>query len=177
MSIYRRKSRTEEQQTPKMARRSQTPTTTQATENIFADSSNQWVGLGEPDPEQSDQYSAWANRMRSKRTRNQEMIIGEQAPEPVSYWNTETVFVESERIAQDEVKDRPDPLVVHSLLEILDLRDGATQQDIAIAYKQLVKQHHPDKFVEADEETQTFHDERMREINTAYRSLRTLNLG
>lgn len=137
---------------------------------------NSWVGLSEPAPEQTDQYSAWADRMRSKRTRNQEMIAGEPTEEPATYWNTETVFTESERVAQEEVVNRPDPLVVHNLLKTLGLQTGATTVDITSAYKQLVKAHHPDQYLQADEATQAFHDERMREVNTAYRSLRTLDL-
>jgi DnaJ-class molecular chaperone len=59
----------------------------------------------------------------------------------------------------------------------LDLREGANLDDVSRAYKQLAKQHHPDRFVEADEDTRRFHQERMACINQAYRTLRQLELA
>lgn len=137
---------------------------------------NQWISMDEPAAEQADQYSAWADRMRNKRSRNQEMINGVSEAEPATYWTTDTVFAESERVAQDEVSKRPDPLVVHSFLRTLQLGSGASAAEIVCAYKRLVKEHHPDMFLQADSDTQAFHDERMREINTAYRALRSLHI-
>lgn len=164
MSIYRRKKK--EDDSPPVA-----------THERLADAApvgNEWVGLGAPDGAQVDQYSAWAERMRSKRSRNQEMIDGRPDDEQPGYWNPDTVFTESERVAQEEISSRPDPLVIHGLLKTLDLSSGATSDEISAAYKNLVKRHHPDRYVQADEPTRSFHDERMREITTAYRSLRTL---
>lgn len=54
-------------------------------------------------------------------------------------------------------------------LTILDLPLSATQDDIKSQYKQLVRTHHPDRFLDPEEKTAA--EERLKEINEAYRVL------
>ena len=55
---------------------------------------------------------------------------------------------------------------------ILGLKDGASQEDIKKAYRQLAKEHHPDKFVNASDSEKKFHESKMKEINEAYENLK-----
>ncbi len=55
---------------------------------------------------------------------------------------------------------------------ILGLKDGASQEEIKKAYRQLAKEHHPDKFVNASDSEKKFHEGKMKEINEAYENLK-----
>ena len=55
---------------------------------------------------------------------------------------------------------------------ILGLKDGASQEEIKKAYRQLAKEHHPDKFVNASDSEKKFHENKMKEINEAYENLK-----
>ena len=55
---------------------------------------------------------------------------------------------------------------------ILGLKDGASQEEIKKAYRQLAKEHHPDKFVNASDSEKKFHEDKMKEINEAYENLK-----
>ena len=55
---------------------------------------------------------------------------------------------------------------------ILGLKDGASQEEIKKAYRQLAKEHHPDKFVNASDSDKKFHEDKMKEINEAYENLK-----
>ena len=46
---------------------------------------------------------------------------------------------------------------------ILGLKDGASQEEIKKAYRQLAKEHHPDKFVNASDSEKKFHEDKMKE--------------
>ena len=54
------------------------------------------------------------------------------------------------------------------------LEPGATQDEIALAYRGLAKVHHPDRWAEADDATRHHHSEEMLRVNAAYRALRTV---
>ena len=54
---------------------------------------------------------------------------------------------------------------------ILGLKDGASQEEIKKAYRQLAKEHHPDKFVNASDSDKKYHESKMKEINDAYENL------
>lgn len=118
----------------------------------------------------AERYSDWAGRMREKKAR----LHQEQDGPVASYWTTDALFEESRRLEHEELHDRPNPWRVQELLAVLDLRTGATPTDIGDAYRKLAKQHHPDRFVQADEETQRFHADKMISIAAAYRTLKTL---
>lgn len=133
--------------------------------------------------QRADQYAAWAERMRTKRQATKARIAADQAAaDPTvpsgaadpTYWTTDALFAESRRVVEQESTTRPDPVVVAELLEVLDLRDGADPDQLTAAYRRAAKEHHPDRFVDADEPTRRFHEDRMLEINRAYRQLRTL---
>jgi DnaJ-domain-containing protein 1 len=113
--------------------------------------------------------SDWAARMRDRRSHDA------AAAEPVStanYWSTESLFEESRRLEREEVLTRPNAGQLQDLLAVLDLREDATPADIARAYRRLAKQHHPDHFVSADPDVQTYHAARMRAVIDAYHALR-----
>ena len=55
---------------------------------------------------------------------------------------------------------------------ILGVKDGASQEEIKKAYRQLAKEHHPDKFVNASDSEKKFHEDKMKEINEAYENLK-----
>lgn len=53
--------------------------------------------------------------------------------------------------------------------EVLGLKPGATQEEIKKAYRNLIKQYHPDQY--GDNPLKDLAEEKMREINTAYDTL------
>ena len=55
---------------------------------------------------------------------------------------------------------------------MLGLGPGATADEVAAAYRQLAKVHHPDRWAEADPEVQRHHGEEMLRVNAAYHALR-----
>lgn len=58
--------------------------------------------------------------------------------------------------------------------EVLGLKPGASQEEIKKAYRNLIKQYHPDQY--GDNPLKNLAEEKMREINTAYAML-TKNNG
>jgi DnaJ-domain-containing protein 1 len=130
--------------------------------------------------ERATQYTEWANRMREKRQKVREAINESTAhagEERTSYWTADALYADSQRVEQDDLANRPNPWRVKELFATLDLEDGATRHEVGSAYKRLAKQHHPDRYVTADPETQELHAEKMRDINQAYRSLKELELA
>lgn len=67
-------------------------------------------------------------------------------------------------IAQD-----PEPL---SPYDILGVAPTATPEEISSAYRQLAKQYHPDRVAHLGPEFRDLAEQRMKEINAAYQSLR-----
>ena len=55
--------------------------------------------------------------------------------------------------------------------KILGVNSNATKEEIKKAYRELVKQHHPDKFTNASEADKKYHENRIKEINEAYDKL------
>ena len=53
--------------------------------------------------------------------------------------------------------------------EVLGLKPGATQDEIKSAYRKLIKQYHPDKYI--DNPLKDLAEEKMRQINDAYDAL------
>ena len=53
--------------------------------------------------------------------------------------------------------------------EVLGLKPGASQDEIKSAYRKLIKQYHPDKFI--NNPLQDLAEEKMRQINEAYDAL------
>lgn len=133
------------------------------------------AGMPTSDDERAQRYAAWAERMHAKRQRVREQYRGEGgSDEATSYWTTDVLFEESRHVTERELFERPSARRVNELLAVLDLRDGATADDIGTAYRRLAKRHHPDRYVTAEADVQAFHEERMAAINAAYRALRSL---
>ncbi len=120
----------------------------------------------------AERISAWADRMRQKRQRDQDEILGHDAPKATSasYWSSDHVS------GGDDPTDEPgvvaDPSRRSRLLGELGLPGEATSEDIALAYRRLAKQHHPDRWAEADEATRHRNAEEMMRVNAVYRALR-----
>jgi hypothetical protein len=125
--------------------------------------------------DRATQYVEWAQRMHDKRQRVRESLRADVADrgEP-TYWSTEALFADSKRVQEHEDSNRPDPARVRELLAVLHLSDDADPRQVADAYRQLAKQHHPDRFLSADEATRRLHADKMREVNHAYQALKQL---
>ncbi|MGY0394979.1 MULTISPECIES: J domain-containing protein [unclassified Fusobacterium] len=54
---------------------------------------------------------------------------------------------------------------------ILGVTKDAGKDEIKKAYRDLVKQHHPDKFTNASESEKEYHENKLKEINEAYEKL------
>jgi hypothetical protein len=119
-------------------------------------------------------YSAWADRMRAKRQRDQAHIRATQsAPDPLpGYWSEETVIGRPSAIGDEPLADAPEPRQIARCLGVLGLDPGATSEQVALAYRRLAKVHHPDRWAEAGDAVQLLHSEQMLEVNAAYRILR-----
>ncbi|MDO8749842.1 MAG: J domain-containing protein [Dehalococcoidia bacterium] len=56
--------------------------------------------------------------------------------------------------------------------EVLGVHPGASQEEISAAYRRLVQQYHPDKVADLGPEFRELAEQRMKEINAAYQSLK-----
>ena len=56
--------------------------------------------------------------------------------------------------------------------EVLGVNPGASQEEISAAYRRLVRQYHPDKVADLGPEFRELAEQRMKEINAAYQSLK-----
>jgi len=123
-------------------------------------------------PDDAERISAWADRMRQKRERDQAAILGDQTAEPSSagYWSSRHVSGGDDPTTEPGVV--ADPARRSRLLGELGLAADASAEDVAGAYRQLAKRHHPDRWAEADEATQHRNAEEMLRINAVYRALR-----
>ncbi|MEE8443451.1 MAG: J domain-containing protein [Dehalococcoidia bacterium] len=59
-----------------------------------------------------------------------------------------------------------------SAYEVLDVRPGASNDEITSAYRRLVQQYHPDKVTNMAPEFRELAERRMKEINAAYDHLK-----
>ncbi len=129
-----------------------------------------------------ERVSAWADRLRDKRRRDQERIRATESgpqddPPGPAHWSAESVIGRDE--AHGAGFDLLAPVTSRrtECLGMLGLDPSATDDDIAAAYRALAKQHHPDRWAEADQATQATHAEAMLRVNAAYRALREVTLG
>jgi hypothetical protein len=123
------------------------------------------------DDDRAARYRDWAARLRDQGSRHA-AEPAPPAPSSAAYWSSDALFEESRRLEQEEAPTAANPGRTGELLAELDLRPGATPAEIAVAYRRLAKQHHPDRFVNADPGTEAFHAARMRRIIDAYQLLR-----
>jgi DnaJ-domain-containing protein 1 len=109
--------------------------------------------------------SAWAERLRQKRVRDQARILGlDEADEPRGYWH-------ADHVRREPVVDLTDPRTAEPL-GVLGLAPGAGDAEVAAAYRRLAKAHHPDRWLTADESVRRQHAEEMLRVNAAYAALR-----
>lgn len=115
--------------------------------------------------------------MQEKRARTQAMVAGPQPSEATerAHWSTDALFAESRLVEEHETVSRPNPWRTRELLSTLDLTEGASFDDISLAYRRLAKTHHPDRFLDASDDVREFHAQKMLDINAAYRSLKALH--
>lgn len=55
--------------------------------------------------------------------------------------------------------------------KILGVEKGVTKEELKKAYRELVKQHHPDRFSNATQKEKDYHETKLKEINEAYEKL------
>ncbi|MDR1834630.1 MAG: J domain-containing protein [Fusobacteriaceae bacterium] len=53
-------------------------------------------------------------------------------------------------------------------LRVLNVSESAGLEEVKRAYRNLIKQHHPDKFMNASQDEKKLHERKMKEINEAY---------
>jgi DnaJ-class molecular chaperone len=120
----------------------------------------------------ADAYEAWAARLQDKRaTSKQKYVTATPDDDHLTYWNSEHVFTESERVTADE-RSAASGAALAAAYAALGLDPTASSKDVEQAFRRLAKQHHPDRHVAADEATREFHLARMRRLNDAYAQLR-----
>ncbi len=56
--------------------------------------------------------------------------------------------------------------------DVLGVRPGASREEVSAAYRRLVQQYHPDKVAELGPELRELAEQRMKEINAAYETLK-----
>jgi DnaJ-class molecular chaperone len=120
----------------------------------------------------ADDYEAWAARLQDKRTTAKQKYVGATPDvEHLTYWDSEHVFSESERLTADD-RGTTKGVDLAPAYAALGLDPAASSKDVERAFRQLAKEHHPDRHVAADEAAREFHLTRMRRINDAYAQLR-----
>ena len=119
-------------------------------------------------------YSAWADRLREKRQRDQAHVRGVDAADPRP---SPLERSHRHRSAGPARGGRPvlapAPGEADRQLGVLGLEPGASAEEVNLAYRRLAKVHHPDRWAEADAATRRHHSEEMLRVNAAYRALRT----
>lgn len=120
----------------------------------------------------AQRYSAWASRLRDKSERDHATILGSPVDpnRSAGYWQSESVLSGNDPVGDPGVA--PDQMRRIRLLIELGLSPEATAAEVSMAYRGLAKVHHPDRWVEADEDTRAHHAEKIVRINAVYQALR-----
>lgn len=125
--------------------------------------------------EAAEQYSAWAERLRQRTVRDQDDFRGEPATVSAganATWSSQSLFAESQRIADSATISRYDRTGLSGAYAVLELRPGATLEQVDAQYRLLAKQHHPDRFAGDDPDVQLDHATTFRSVNNARDILR-----
>lgn len=83
----------------------------------------------------------------------------------------ETVEMLSYAVASEESAEVIKPLIEAECREILNVKVGASKEEIKKAYKELAKLYHPDKFVNSPPDMKEKADKAFKKINEAYQFL------
>jgi hypothetical protein len=135
--------------------------------------------LGGPaltDSSDAERYEAWADRLGVKRQVAQASIRDaslQDRPRETgpSYWTEDILFMDA--ASNDELQRVADPTPeqLREFFQLLEVPDDASLPEITQSYRVLAKKHHPDLFIEADDETRARNEAKMRAINIAHRVL------
>jgi DnaJ-class molecular chaperone len=115
--------------------------------------------------------------MRGKSARTRQFIDltnqdqDEARAEPSAYWKADALFEDGRRVAVEERQVAAAAAASPEDYAVLDLRRGATREEIAAAYRNLAKVHHPDRWANADEEIRRHHEACMAAVNRAHEAL------
>lgn len=121
---------------------------------------------------EAERYSAWAGRMRAKRDRDQATILGDRPQPAADNWSTASTIGMGGEDHPLIDHARPDDWETARALEALGLDRRAGSAEMAAAFRNLAKLHHPDRWAEAESDVQREHAEAMLQVNAAYRTLR-----
>jgi hypothetical protein len=114
-------------------------------------------------------YAAWADRMRSHKRDKLADITPEPGAKTTSpYWDSSTLFAQPD----PDAKPAADLLATDELLGVLGLAPGADTAEVQAAFRRLAKEHHPDRWHNAEPEIRAEHEAHMALIVEAHRELR-----
>jgi DnaJ-domain-containing protein 1 len=120
--------------------------------------------------ERRNDYAEWAERMKSKRQEKVETIRAAERPASPgpTYWSSDALFEESRRLEED---DQGVVATRTELLAVLGLPPNADEPEVVRTYRRLAKEHHPDRYPDAEQAIRDLHVEKMQRITAAYRAL------
>lgn len=131
-------------------------------------------GDGMTDAEHKAQYRAWADRLRSKqrslidanRPADPEDVPPERAPGGFDFDRLEA--------RQSSAGETESSNQLGDLLATFGLPPDATMEDVAAAYRDLVKAHHPDQHEEAAGDVRQANEQFLATASATYRALAAL---
>ena len=128
------------------------------------------------DPDEAARYEEWVDRLHERRVLLQRTVAEidgrlttEAAP---SYWEAAQVFADGRPTAEVPDEGAPTQAEVMHALAVLDLPVGASADEVASRFRSVVKLHHPDIHVDADDATRAEQTVRFRTANQAINVLR-----
>ena len=72
------------------------------------------------------------------------------------------------RLRRGSDESEPERATVSNWYRILGVREGASLEEIKLAYKRAIAQHHPDKVAQKDEDVRAAAEAKTKQINAAY---------
>ncbi len=127
------------------------------------------IGFHAPGAAESQPYDEWAVRLRQRRQTAQRLYHDEPPAACADYWQPEHLFADSEPDATDGPID---VAAVSQAFDRLRLSPDAPAADVTARYRELVKVHHPDRHIDADERTAAQHAAEFRALHDALTVLR-----
>ena len=126
------------------------------------------------DAERKKQYRAWADRLRSKQ---RTLVAQSRSPEPVDVTPAKADGAFDFDLLEtgpppDDVDEPPDRLT--GLLATFGLPADATMEDVAAAYRDLVRAHHPDQYEAAEGDVRAGNEQSLHDASATYRAIAAL---